>query len=268
MAAYFLHAFGFGAIFDQFYKVVFDRSISYAACTSHHELCLAPLNFEPTGNIYACDHKRVTCACDCIRHKIRGTHHEQRNEYIIESSDPDHKRRKSFCLSVRCIVLVKLLASYLHKLRSKETPSTQFGRIEWNFNVSVRVFRKPRCQFYYVLFIIFWQLKSAKVCHPVHGMCVCILCTHARYVRSRNDFVTFRTIGINYIKMGFTVSCVSTWARPRAFYLLLCMFWFCHLRNPFKVLAYLVVEMNCRKTYWPNPDAYSNYIIHHEISMA
>lgn len=32
------------------------------------------------------------------------------------------------------------------------------------------------------------------------------------------------------------------------------MFWFCHLRNPFKVLAYFVVGMNCRKTYWPNPE--------------
>lgn len=162
--------------------------------------------------------------------------------------------------SVFGVVLVKLLASYLHKLRSEET---QLGRFELNFNGSARarLSQKPRRQFYDVLFIIFSQLNSAKVCHSTKFRCVCILCTHARYARSRNDFVTLRTIGINYIKMGFTVSCVST--RAPSIYCFACFDFAIYGAH----LKFLHIP-NCRKTYWPNPDAYSNYIIHHEISMA
>lgn len=182
-------------------------------------LCLPPLNFEPTGNIYAYDHKRVTWACDCVRAQNKG-HTSWATKWIhnrIQRPRP-WATEKFYC--VRCIVLVKLLASYLHKLRSKETPHTASTDSNWIL-MWARVFRKPRWQFYYVLFIMFWQLKSAKVCHSEYEPGVlCILCTHARYVRSRNDFVTFHTIGINYIKMGFTVSCVST--RAHSIYCFAC----------------------------------------------
>lgn len=146
------------------FGAIFDRSTSYAATIMiMNHVYRSELR---THRQHRCERINELHVLVIVYTKwgAYGTHIERATKLL---------RKIELCVCVRALksslvgVHVKLLASYLHKLNvAKDTASG----IELNFNVYARIFQLSLASMalYRILFIIFWQLKSAKSCRTSH----------------------------------------------------------------------------------------------------
>lgn len=121
-------------------------------------ICLPLWTSNPSATPTTCDRKRVTCACDCVYTKW-GTHIERRNEFIIELQTRPWVCRcasRSSPVGVPTCQTIGFLFTY--------TTLRNDTRSELNFNGSASFASLDGIFYIAILFIMFLQLKSAKVC--------------------------------------------------------------------------------------------------------